>query len=105
MSAPWLSRWAKTDDVVRWTDAGLEQRVSLERTCFVAQGNHARPDAELHVLRFVGGRAGSDLRRALGVPTIFNILGPLTNPAGARRQVVGVFEDRLVSLSPRSSPD
>ena len=38
------------------------------------------------------------IRRDLGVRTIFNILGPLTNPAGARRQVVGVFEDRLVGL-------
>lgn len=32
-------------------------------------------------------------RREIGVRTVFNILGPLTNPAGARRQVLGVFED------------
>ena len=38
------------------------------------------------------------VRRELGVRTIFNVLGPLTNPAGARRQLVGVYSDRLVDL-------
>ena len=35
------------------------------------------------------------LRRELGIRTVFNILGPLTNPAGARAQVVGVYDPRL----------
>ncbi len=35
-------------------------------------------------------------RISLGFPTIFNLLGPLTNPAGARRQVLGVYEPRWV---------
>jgi len=35
-------------------------------------------------------------RREIGIRTIFNILGPLTNPAGANRQVLGVFREDLV---------
>jgi anthranilate phosphoribosyltransferase len=34
-------------------------------------------------------------RREIGVRTIFNILGPITNPAGAKRQLLGVFADHL----------
>jgi anthranilate phosphoribosyltransferase len=40
------------------------------------------------------------VRRALGITTIMNILGPLTNPAGARRQVVGVADPKLLGLVP-----
>jgi anthranilate phosphoribosyltransferase len=35
-------------------------------------------------------------RREIGVRTIFNLLGPLTNPAGARAQLLGVFAERWV---------
>lgn len=35
-------------------------------------------------------------RRSLGFPTIFNALGPLTNPAGADRQLIGVYDNALV---------
>ncbi len=34
-------------------------------------------------------------RRELGIRTIFNILGPITNPANAKRQILGVFANRL----------
>ena len=43
-------------------------------------------------------RAVGPVRSELGVRTIFNVLGPLTNPAGANRQVVGVAEKRHLVL-------
>jgi anthranilate phosphoribosyltransferase len=42
--------------------------------------------------------AVAGVRRELGVRTIFNILGPLTNPAFAKRQVLGVYSDDLVEV-------
>src|SRR5256714_6815148 len=44
----------------------------------------------------MGAVAG--VRRELGVRTMFNVLGPLTNPAFAKRQVLGVYADHLVDL-------
>jgi anthranilate phosphoribosyltransferase len=52
--------------------------------------------AQLHhpAMKQVGGP-----RREIGVRSIFNLLGPLTNPAGASRQVMGVYDAGLVELA------
>jgi anthranilate phosphoribosyltransferase len=42
-------------------------------------------------------RHASAPRREIGVRSIFNLLGPLTNPAGARRQVIGVYDGALTA--------
>ena len=65
-----------------------EQCVTLlQKTnfCFLfAQKYHAS-------MRYVG-----PVRKELGIRTIFNILGPLTNPASANRQVLGVYSEKLI---------
>ena len=49
--------------------------------CFLMAPKHHR--AMRHV---------APVRRAMGIRTVFNVLGPLSNPAGAKRQLIGVYE-------------
>lgn len=41
-------------------------------------------------------KAVAPIRKAMGIRTTFNIIGPVTNAAGANRVVIGVFEENLV---------
>jgi len=43
-------------------------------------------------------RHAGPTRREIGIRTVFNILGPLTNPAGARRQLLGVYDPALAPV-------
>lgn len=43
-------------------------------------------------------RHAAGVRRSLAFPTMFNLLGPMTNPAGADRQVMGVYDASLIDL-------
>ena len=45
-----------------------------------------------------GFRHAAPVRRELGVRTVFNMLGPLTNPAAARAQIVGVYSAELAPV-------
>ncbi|XBQ15633.1 MAG: anthranilate phosphoribosyltransferase [Oceanicaulis sp.] len=63
--------------------AQIESALSEARVAFLfAQAHHG-------AVRHVG-----PARRVLGVRTIFNLLGPLSNPAGAKRQLLGVFDEK-----------
>ncbi len=81
-----------TADVLAALGVNLEatldqQRAALDQAgiCFMfAQAHHG---AMRHV---------SPIRQQLGFRTIFNLLGPLSNPAGAKRQIVGVPSPRFV---------
>ena len=69
----------------------LSRSLKENNFCFAFARNHN--PAMKHV---------APVRTALGVPTIFNLCGPLTNPASPAYQIVGVFTPHLLELIPQA---
>lgn len=71
--------------------AGVNLQLTPEQiaTCVLEVGvGFMFAQAHHSAMRFAG-----PVRQEIGIRTMMNVLGPMTNPAGARRQVIGVFSD------------
>lgn len=70
---------------INLTQAESEKMLADKNFCFLfAQKYH-------QAMRFV-----APVRKTLGIRTIFNVLGPLANPAHAKKQVLGVYDESLL---------
>ena len=65
----------------------LEKSLINQNFCFLFAQNHHS------AMKYV-----VDVRKKLGTKTIFNLLGPLTNPASAKKQLLGVYEKKWVKI-------
>lgn len=81
-------------DVLRALGVDLEAPVSTVERCLRELGVAFLFARVMHPAM----RYAAPVRKRLGFRTIFNLLGPLTNPAGAKRQVIGVYEAKLGPL-------
>ncbi len=81
-------------DVLRELGVDLSLPPEGVRQCFDETGM-----AFLFAQRYHPGmRFAANVRRQLGFKTLFNLLGPITNPAGVRRQAIGVYDPKLVPV-------
>ncbi|MBO4709822.1 MAG: anthranilate phosphoribosyltransferase [Kiritimatiellae bacterium] len=79
-------------DVLRELGVDLTLKPDGVRACFDETGI-----AFLFAQRYHPGmRFAANVRRQLGFKTLFNLLGPITNPAGVTRQAIGVYDPKLV---------
>jgi anthranilate phosphoribosyltransferase len=87
-----ISSKSGSADVLKALGVNVETEVSRVEKCLAQAGIGFLFAPAMHsAMKHVAGA-----RRDIGVRTIFNVLGPLTNPAGAKRQVVGVYSRSLI---------
>jgi anthranilate phosphoribosyltransferase len=96
-----VSSGAGSADVLSALGVKVDVEVDVIERCLADLGLGFMPSARFHAeLQRV-----ADIRREIGVRSIFNLLGPLANPAHASRQLIGVFEGALVSAVGRALID
>jgi len=81
-------------DVLRALGVNIEAEVAKVEECIRRAGIGFLFAPMLHGAM----KYAAPVRREIGIRSIFNILGPLTNPAGAKRQVIGVYDSALTDL-------
>jgi len=81
-------------DVLRALGVDLEAPVATVEKCLKELGMAFLFARLMHPAM----RYAAPVRKRLGHATVFNLLGPLTNPAGARRHVIGVYAPKLAPL-------
>lgn len=81
-------------DVLRSLGVNIEAEVERVEECLDAIGIGFLFAPMMHGAM----KYAAPVRREIGIRTIFNILGPLTNPAGAQYQVLGVYRSELTEM-------
>ncbi len=78
-------------DVLRALGVNIEAECSRVEECISEAGIGFLFAPMLHGAM----KYAAPVRREIGIRSVFNVLGPLTNPAGAKRQVIGVYDPAL----------
>ncbi|MBI5598801.1 MAG: anthranilate phosphoribosyltransferase [Deltaproteobacteria bacterium] len=81
-------------DVLKALGVNIEAEVSIVEECLEEAGIGFLFAPLLHGAM----KYAAPVRREIGIRTIFNILGPLTNPAGTKYQVIGVYDPSLTDM-------
>ncbi len=89
-----ISSRSGSADVLRALGVNIEAEVERVEECLKDAGIGFLFAPLLHGAM----KHAAPVRREIGIRTIFNILGPLTNPAGAKRQLIGVYDPALTDI-------